>query len=46
MTIRHGADVHEIGPGDVCMLPAGAETEWTVHEALLKVYVLRDDSPD
>ena len=42
-TIRTGSQQVEVGPGDVCMLPAGAETEWTVHERLLKVYVLRED---
>ena len=26
----------EIGPGDVCVLEAGTETVWTVHETLLK----------
>ena len=31
----------EIGPGDVGLLPAGARTTWTVHEALRKVYVVR-----
>jgi uncharacterized protein len=31
----------EVGPGDVALLPAGAETTWTVHETLRKVYVLR-----
>jgi uncharacterized cupin superfamily protein len=39
-TIRHGDAVHEVGPGDVCLLPAGAETEWTIHETVVKVYVL------
>ena len=44
-SIRHGDAVHEVGPGDVCVLPAGAETEWTVHETLVKVYVV-DPDPD
>lgn len=30
----------EVGPGDVCVLAAGAETVWTVHETLLKGYAL------
>ena len=34
------ATSHEVGPGDVCVLPAGAETRWTVHETLTKVYVI------
>ncbi|MEV2270083.1 cupin domain-containing protein [Nonomuraea africana] len=28
----------EVGPGDVCLLPEGAKTTWTVHETLRKVY--------
>lgn len=39
-TIEHDGDSHDVGPGDVCVLPAGAETKWTVHEDLTKVYVL------
>jgi uncharacterized cupin superfamily protein len=31
----------EIGPGDVGLLPAGAETTWTIHETLRKVYIIR-----
>ena len=31
----------EIGPGDVGLLPAGAETVWTIHETLRKVYIIR-----
>lgn len=30
--------VLEVGPGDVAVLTAGAETTWTVHETLRKVY--------
>ena len=30
-----------VGPGDVGVLPPGAETRWTVHEELRKVYVIR-----
>jgi uncharacterized protein len=39
-TIAHDGTVHEIGAGDVCVLPAGAETEWTIHETLTKVFVI------
>jgi uncharacterized protein len=38
-TIEHAGESCEVGPGDVCVLPAGAETRWTVHETLKKVYV-------
>jgi uncharacterized protein len=38
-TIDHAGVSHDVGPGDVCLLPAGAETRWTVHEILTKVYV-------
>ena len=41
-TIEHDGETHDVGPGDVCVLPAGAETRWTVHEDLTKVYVLVD----
>ncbi len=37
--IEHAGESHEVGPGDVCVLPAGAETKWTVYETLTKVYV-------
>ncbi len=30
-----------VGPGDVCVLPAGASTRWTVFETLRKVYVAK-----
>ncbi|MFN8111576.1 MAG: cupin domain-containing protein [Solirubrobacterales bacterium] len=39
-TIEHDGETHEVGPGDVCVLPADAETRWTVHETLTKVYVI------
>ena len=35
----------ELGPGDVCVLTAGTETVWTVHETLLKGYSLRLGRP-
>jgi uncharacterized cupin superfamily protein len=41
-SIEHAGRTHEVGPGDVCVLPAGAKTKWTVHETLTKVYVLVD----
>ena len=31
----------EVGPGDVGILEAGAETTWTVHEDLRKIYIIR-----
>lgn len=31
----------EVGPGDVGVLEAGAETTWTVHENLRKIYIIR-----
>ena len=30
----------EVGPGDVGVLEAGAETTWTVHEDLRKIYII------
>ncbi|GAA2059498.1 cupin domain-containing protein [Catenulispora yoronensis] len=30
--------VLEVGPGDVAVLSEGAQTRWTVHETLRKVY--------
>ena len=33
----------EVGPGDIGILQRGAQTTWTVHEALRKVYVLPPD---
>ncbi|MEU7898999.1 cupin domain-containing protein [Nonomuraea sp. NPDC049152] len=33
-----GGETVEVGPGDVCLLPEGAKTTWTVHETLRKVY--------
>jgi uncharacterized protein len=37
-----GEEPVEVGPGDVCVLPAGAHTTWTIHETLRKVYVIRE----
>lgn len=39
-TIEHDGTAYEVGPGDVCVLPAGAATEWTIHEDLTKVFVI------
>jgi uncharacterized cupin superfamily protein len=33
-----GGATFDVGPGDVCVLEAGARTTWTVHETLRKVY--------
>jgi uncharacterized cupin superfamily protein len=33
--------VLEVGPGDIGILPPGAQTTWTIHEELRKVYVIR-----
>jgi uncharacterized protein len=42
-TIEHEGASHEVGPGDVCVLPAGAETRWTVHETITKVFVIVEE---
>ena len=39
-TIESDGGRVEVGPGDVCVLRAGTETVWTVHETLLKGYAL------
>lgn len=39
-TIEHDGERHEVGPGDVCVLPAGAATRWTIHETITKVFVI------
>jgi len=36
-----GGPTLEVGPGDVGVLEAGAQTTWTVHEDLRKIYVIR-----
>ncbi len=36
-----GGPTLEVGPGDVGVLEAGAETTWTIHEDLRKIYVIR-----
>ena len=35
-----GGPTLEVGPGDVGVLEAGAQTTWTVHEDLRKIYVI------
>ena len=35
-TIEWEGGLVEVGPGDVCVLEAGTETVWTVHETILK----------
>lgn len=34
-----GGPTHQVGPGDVVVLDAGARTVWTVHETLRKVWL-------
>jgi uncharacterized cupin superfamily protein len=36
--------VLDVGPGDIGVLPRGAQTTWTIHEELRKVYVIRSDA--
>ncbi len=36
-----GGPTLQVGPGDVGVLEAGAETTWTIHEDLRKIYILR-----
>jgi uncharacterized protein len=35
--------VLQVGPGDIGILPPGAQTTWTIHEDLRKVYVIRSE---
>ena len=42
-TIEHDGERHEVGPGDACVLPAGAATRWTIHEAITKVFVVVEE---
>jgi uncharacterized cupin superfamily protein len=39
-TIECDGESYDLGPGSVCVFEAGAETTWTVHETLLKVYLI------
>jgi uncharacterized cupin superfamily protein len=36
-----GGPTLEVGPGDVGVLEPGAETTWTIHEDLRKIYIIR-----
>jgi len=36
-----GGETLQVGPGDVGVLEAGAQTRWTVHEDLRKIYIIR-----
>ncbi|MEO8107460.1 MAG: cupin domain-containing protein [Actinomycetes bacterium] len=36
-----GGPTLEVGPGDVGVLETGAETTWTIHEDLRKIYIIR-----
>ncbi|HUV47491.1 MAG TPA: cupin domain-containing protein [Actinomycetes bacterium] len=36
-----GGPTLEVGPGDVGVLEAGAQTTWTIHEDLRKIYIIR-----
>jgi uncharacterized cupin superfamily protein len=36
-----GGEPLEVGPGDVGVLEAGAQTRWTVHEDLRNIYIIR-----
>lgn len=40
IAVKDGPDL-DVGAGDVGVLEAGAETTWTVHEDLRKIYVIR-----
>ena len=42
-TIEHDGERHEVGPGDVCVLPAGAATRWTIHETITKLFVVVEE---
>lgn len=35
--------VIDVAPGDIGILPPGAQTTWTIHEELRKVYVIRPE---
>ena len=41
VTVVAGANVHELEPGSTALFPKGLSTQWTVHEAVHKVFVLR-----
>ena len=41
VTVVAGTNVHELVPGSTVIFPRGLTTQWTVHEAVHKVFVLR-----
>ncbi len=41
VTVVAGTNVHELVPGSTVLFPRGLTTQWTVHEAVHKVFVLR-----
>jgi len=43
-TIEYEGGQVDVGPGDVCVLAAGARTVWTVHRTLLKGYAIAPDT--
>jgi uncharacterized cupin superfamily protein len=40
VTVVAGRHVHQLGPGSTVLFPKGLSTEWTVHEAVRKVFVI------
>ncbi len=40
VTVMAGEHVHELQPGSTVLFPQGLVTQWTVHEAVHKVFVL------
>ena len=42
VTVMANTHVHELSAGSTAMFPRGLHTEWTVHEAIHKVFVLRN----
>jgi uncharacterized protein len=40
VTVVAGRHTHQLGPGSTVMFPKGLTAEWTVHEAVRKVFVL------
>ena len=44
-TIEWEGGLVEVGPGDVCVLEAGTETVWTIHETILKGFRIDGSEP-
>lgn len=42
VTVVAGEHVHDLQPGSTVLFPQGLVTQWTVHEAVHKVFVLRN----